>query len=361
MITGAKMIGSGIQYDFYSRQPEHVFRGNPAFRMSRSQLVDFAECPAKWLAGGEDDGGTAATTWGSLIDCLALTPDKFDDLYAVAPQTYTTTGMKCPRCESVTDSKTCRKCKEPRVEVKIEKPWDFGADICKEWREKQGGKQCIKSDLREAAFEACDAIRSDDDLSDLIDASERQVMITGEWTDEETGVQIPIRCLIDLVPVSGNSRWRNSLANFKTARNGNPEFWCRVVDENAYDVGAALEMDLFAGATGEQRSEYIFPTQENEPPYHVVKPMMALSVEFLSWGRAKYQSALKLYARCLKENQWPSYSTGNRLVAGSLQFIAPDSLWTYRQKAGEGARMEDYFPAHQPVEAPVKPMEEVIP
>jgi exodeoxyribonuclease VIII len=325
MIASAKIIGEGVSYEDYAKQPNGEKRGGKLFVMSRGELTNFALNPKRWLDGYRDDeADTDATRWGSLIECLAGLSGKFEDFYAVAPAEYI-------------DGKTGAL-----------KPWNWNANACKDWRESQGECEVIKSDLRAKALAALDALAKDHDVSALFECSQKQVMVVGVWKDKGTGLEIPIRCLIDLVPDYMEPVFYRALADFKTCRNGCPDLWARVVDDAGYDVQAALSLDLYAKATGEDRIEWLMPCQENVHPYHVVLPMPALSTEFLAFGRAKYKIALREYARCLATGVWPSYSTGNRLVIGPTQIIGPESVWRYRESGGTVASRQDYEAAPKP-------------
>jgi hypothetical protein len=329
VIKNAKVIGRNISYETYSRQGDGVGRGHPDYSVSRSALAEIAVCPKRWRDGVDDDDSTNATEWGSLIDVLLMAPQRFDSLYAVAPAEY-------------------------RDEKKGEmKKWNWNATVCKQWREDQGDRIVIKSELLKKAQTAMAALMADDDLKSLIACSKFQVMVVGEWHDADTGLIIPIRSLLDIVPDKEHPIWCRDLCDFKTARDGNPDFWARVVDGCAYDIQAMLSTDLYVAATGEDRTDWIFPVQENVHPYHVVKPLPALTSEFQVYGRAKYQSALRLYARCLAKNHWPSYPTGKRMVIGPRQYIGPDSLFKYRE---QGGGLADRYEA-----PPEKPQPEVEP
>ena len=328
MITSSKVIGAGVSYETYSRQAPGVVRGNREFIMSRSELTNFASNPKRWLDGyrEDDDTDTDATVWGNLIECLAGLNGDFEERYAVAPAEYA-------------DEKTGKL-----------KPWTFAANVCKAWREEQGERNVIKSELRDKAEKAVAALQADADVSELFACSQNQVMVAGVWRDAATELEIPLRCLLDLVPDVAHPVFSKTLADFKTCRNGCPDFWARVVDDAGYDVQAALSTDLFVKATGRDITEWLMPAQENVHPFHVVKPMPALSAEFLKYGRAKYESALTLYARCLATGEWPSYSTGSRLVldAPPCQIIGPDTLYSYRQSGGLPAAQRDYEPKPDP-------------
>ena len=84
MITNAKIIGDNVAYEDYSRQETGMSRGNPAFIMSRGEIVNFASNPARWLAGyRKEQAETDSTKWGSMIDCLLTSPEKFEAMFAV--------------------------------------------------------------------------------------------------------------------------------------------------------------------------------------------------------------------------------------------------------------------------------------
>jgi hypothetical protein len=309
MITGAKIIGSNIPYETYSKQPDAIRRGDAGFVMSRSELMDFALCPEKWLSKKEDSD-TPATTFGSLVECLetgTLEGSKF----VIEPLKYQTSKGQ-------------------------EADWTYKSPICREWKDEQeaAGKCPISRGVLQQAREAVTRLKAYQPRKELFECSEKQVMVTAQWQDKATGLNVPLRCLIDLVPRFDHPDWGKCLCDAKTARNGNPAQWARVVDDSGYDWQAALSLDLYVAATREDRNTWIWPLSENEPPYHVVKPMPAATQEFLEWGRLKYRAALRLYAQCLSTGEWPSYSSAG-LIWGNVQLIGPEELWSYRKTAGQ--------------------------
>lgn len=316
-IQNAKIVACGVCYEDYSRQTFE--RGHSEFSMSRGEIVSFAVNPKRWLDGYKENESTDATDWGQLVECLAGLNGKFDDRYAIAPAYY------------VNDKGE-------------DKPWNWNANACKQWREDQGEREIIKAETFGRANDALDALRGDPDISELFACSKKQVMVCGEWADKGSQLKIPVRCLIDIVPSQPHERFGKWLCDFKTSRNGNPDTWARVVDDGGYDIQAALMLDLYTMATKEDRTDFVHIVQENVKPYHVVKPFPALTAEFIYYGRAKYQSALQLYAQCLATNRWPSYSTGNRIVAFGCQYVGPDTLWKYRETGGAVQSRIEYQP-----------------
>lgn len=279
-------------------------RGAVNYQMTRGELIEFLRCPARWLAGFEPVGGEA-TEWGTLVDCLLLTPAQFKDLFAVQPTEYP-------------DSKTGEM-----------KPWAGQAKFCKAWKEDQGGRIILRQGPKEEDGErslyqkpnledakaAVQRILGDPAVAPLLEHCERQVLVAGEYVDGETGMVVPVKGLIDVVPHGkGVDDW---LADLKTARDASAAGWSRTCFQRAYHVQAAWFLDLWNAATNEERTTFAHIVQENVSPWQVGRRI--LSQEFLTMGRALYREALRFYARCLKEAAWPDWDwpgTGRMVING---------------------------------------------
>ncbi len=296
--------------------------------MSRSEIMAFAENPDKWINSAKQDDSTKATDWGSCLDCLLTCPNEFENLFAVCPETYPAKGAR-------------------KDDPETDKPWNRNATFCREWEEKQGNKIVLKPEILIEAQSAVKTLRQSPDIKELFDCSAKQVMVIGFW--HECGMEIPLKGLIDLVPDVKHDWWKRSLGDSKTARNGNPAIWPRVCDDSGYDIQAALYLDLYCAATGEDRTDFVFSVQENEPPYHVVTPIPCMSQEFLAFGRAKYQNALSYYAQCLSSGIWPGYTPAGTVI-GKIQIVSPENLFSYKSTAGQGnlASAEQFTPKPEP-------------
>jgi len=280
----AKVVGVGIDPEVYHRQDAGIERGSPAYIMGRSELMSFAQCPHRWILGYQPKD-TDATDWGCLIDCRVLDPNRFGDKYAIAPATYLADGRK-------------------KGDPQIEKPWNRNATFCREWEEAQGDKTIIKADELVESEIAIKALYSDPDISQVLLGSEHQVMVVAEYKDRETEIVVPVKILIDIKPLE-SSGYQRQLFDFKTSVSADPARWPRIVFERGYHVQAALYLDVYAAATGEDRIEFGHIVQENFPPFETSK--MKVSLEFLQMGRESYVFALRKYCQCIKTNQWPSY------------------------------------------------------
>ena len=313
MLKNSRIIGANQKRSENGNEP----RGSKDFIMSRSQLVDFYECPARWHDGGEVEEESKAMNFGSVLDCLVTTPAELAKKFIEHPALYPATP----------------KSKFAEVEMK---DWTTRAKYCQEWeaeREAQGFT-VVSLEMMADAKKAQAALFANDAIAALIQCSEKQVLILAEWHDEATGLIIPLAALLDLVPNALDATWGKSLADIKTARNGNPAKWPNVCEDKGYDVQAALYFDLYRAARpDEDRTDFVHVVQENKFPFHVVSPPPALSVEFLEWGRSKYKAALRQYCQCLATNVWPSYPQVG-FAFGHTQIIGPDHLWNYKNLTG---------------------------
>ena len=313
MWVNSKIIGANQKRG----ESERAKRGDKDFIMSRSHLVAFAENPAKWREGGEVREETKSMSFGSVLDCLATSPDTFESRFAITPETYPAKP-------------------ERKGEPSEMKPWTSRANYCKDWEsEKEAqGFSVVSAGTFAEAKKAFTTLQSNREIASLIECSEKQVLIVADWKDEETGLIIPFAALLDLVPHHSSPTWGKKLVDIKTTKNGNPAIWPRVCDDSGYDVQAAIYMDLYRAAKpNEDRVDFVHVVQENSFPFHVVTPPPCFSTEFMDWGRAKYLRAIRLYCRCVSSGFWPGYEQVG-MPFGNTQIIEPKDLWNYKKTAG---------------------------
>jgi hypothetical protein len=331
MFINAKVIGANQKRGGANQPP----RGDKSFIMSRTQLVAFALNPAKWIDGGEVEEESKAMRFGSVLDCLATTPDELLKKFAVTPELYPATPKK--------------KGDEPEM-----KKW-HSSTYCDKWKadKEAEGFTVVSPSLFEDAKKAHAALHANSAAAELIECSEKQVLISADWKDSKTRLMIPFSGLIDLVPPPNHPVWGKSLGDIKTTANANPALWARKIDDSGYDVQGALYFDIYRAARpNEDRTDFVHLVQESVFPFHVVNPIPALTSEFLSWGQEKYQSALARYAQCLATSVWPSYAVAG-LRFGPTQLIGPDELWNYRKAGGvEMAKRIEYQPKLESEDVP---------
>jgi len=271
----AKVVGEGVDPVAYHRQSSP--RGSLGFSMSRSSLCRFFECPQRWLLGEEEEE-TESTIWGKNLDAYLLGGR---DRFAITPEFY--------------------------VNGKGEsKSWNWNGGECKEWKKDHEDKLIVKSQDWPKIESAGTRLIGDPLAGELIRCSKYQVMVVGEYHDRATGIVVPVKCLIDLVPNVKHPEYGKDLADLKTADSAQPSSWLWKVRDYNYHVQAAMSLDLYTAATGEDRCSFRHVISEKNTPYQPGCEL--LSVELVSVGRQKMLSALRWYCWCLKNSTWPNYA-----------------------------------------------------
>jgi hypothetical protein len=274
IIRNAKIVGENVDPREYHKQIGA--RGDSGFVMSSSQLKGFLDCPLEWHAGVEHED-TKSTDWGNIVDCLTLTPDRWNQHFSVCPETY------------------------PDKKTGEQKPWTFKADYCKQWREDRLDKQIVTQEESKLGMDAWHALRENQIISSIIDGSTKQVHVSAEYYDETVDITVPLRALIDLVP----GTLPKCLVDLKTCRSVHPRAFQKHVHEYGYALSAAFYLDMFNAATGQERNDFRFILQKNEAPW--TTGLRFLSAEWIEHGRRQCTAALREYAICLKRNNWPSH------------------------------------------------------
>lgn len=274
-----------------------IARGNPMKTMSQSELKKFAPCPHRWFSG-HDEEETDAMRDGALVDIIILTPERFEKEYAIAPEVYP--------CEPTK--------KDPRTE----KPWNWNATFCADWKELQEAKglSVVKSGHAADAWKAREVFMSNERLKAFHEGSRKQVQVNVVWEDDETGIVVPIKCLIDLVPDAG-TEFDNMLADFKRTNDAEYRKWARTVHSYQLHLQGAFYLDAYNAATGEKRNRFDHHIQEQVNPWEVTH--RELSHEFIALGRTSYKSALANYSRALKTGNFYGYD--NAMVEPEIWMI----------------------------------------
>lgn len=305
--------------DQYHLIGAEIPKGKPEFVMSRSQLAEFGTCPRKWIRAPKEKA-SKSMQWGSLIDTMVLTPELFDKKFSVAPEMYP--------------------CEPTKKDPRSEKPWNYQATHCKEWREEQeaaGFRTTDATTLAEARA-AVALLFEDPIFREVFDASQRQVQIALAWKDEGTGLIIPVKVLADLVP-KPDSKFGSMLVDFKTTADAAPDAWQRHTINFDLHYQAALYLDAINCAFDLNYSSFANIVQESAAPFEVARRIF--HSDFLEMGRDRYRRDFAFYCQCLKTNRWPGYEdfdTESMLhpVVEGFRVVYPPT-WALRKAAAEKA------------------------
>lgn len=119
------------------------------------------------------------------------------------------------------------------------------------------------------------------------------------WKDEETGVWLKIRP--DAIPELDAT----ICANLKCLTQITPRQIWRQTFDHGYHVGAALVTMGIEAVLGMKVSEYALVFVGQRPPHDIlIAPLDPTSIE---WGRRLVRKGIRIFARCLEQNYWPSY------------------------------------------------------
>jgi hypothetical protein len=276
----------GVADPLVYHAPQTVKRGDPAFVMTSTQLRAFAQCPDKWINGFEF-AGSKSTDFGSLLDCRLLTPQLFDQRYVVKPETYTNEDGEV-------------------------KPWNGNSKTCKAWIADHDGFEFVTVEQLAEVDLAISRLNSKPTIKAFLESCDRQVLCTAEWHDKKTGLVIPVKCLLDLVP-RVDTEFAGNLGDLKSTRSAALIAFSMDCFKMGYHVQSAFYRDIYVTATGEDRNTCVYILCENMST-RSSRASGSLSQDFYTLGHASYVLMLENYCQCLKSNQWPDYEQNDEAV-----------------------------------------------
>lgn len=277
--TNARIRSVDSNPNFYGIETEQ--RGSPKLIVRGHILSEILRNARRWRNGYESPK-TASQEYGSLLDCLALSPMQWPKRYCVTPAEYERDGEK----------------KKWRNDLRI-------SEVSK-WWEAHEGLTVVDSELNGGVHAALKVLEADPKIGAMLKSGKPQVWIEADYTDKSTGLVVPVKCLIDLVPAADHPMFGEYLVDLKTTTSASPQRFGRDVFNYNYDLQAAWYLDLYnAAKPDEERIDFVHIVQENFPPYECRMPI--LGRRFVERGRLRYQYALELYCRCVCSGFWPGY------------------------------------------------------
>lgn len=335
MIQNAVIVGADVLPGQYAA--EEVQRGDPKLVVRSHVLTEILRNAQRWVKGYVSPN-TASKEFGDLFDCLFLTPKQWPRRYAVLP-------ADAPK-------------KPTKAQLNAKKPSDDTVKAIAWWNDWTAANpgEIVSQDLNGRVHAALNRIREDKLIADLIDTSKHAVMIVAEWNDKATGLTVPVKCLIDILPKGDHPIFGNSIWDLKTCRNASPRSFARDAQAYGYAVQGALYLDLWNAASGEQRSDFGHVVIENYPPYEFRSPPPLMTQRFLQHGRLLVQRAFGIYCKALASGEWPSYDKRNGdwpLTDCDDWYLAVDTL--YDELTAAASEFEDDEPQTKEQPADIMP------
>lgn len=214
----------------------------------------------KWRYHPKEFSPTPSMQWGSLVDCLVLTPELRDEMIAVSPyDSYRT--------------------KESR-----------------EWRDEalSAGLVVISQDQLDEAEEAASMLCEMHLVSSsILGESQSQVVIGGRIDG------LNVKGLVDIAP-----RDADYLADLKTTGDFSESGFARTIAKFGYHVQAALYLQLWnLTFPNNKRDRFLFVWQESSSPYEVAVTELSQDDIDRGWGIAV--SLLKRIKNAAEHDSWP--------------------------------------------------------
>lgn len=338
MLKNAIRIPGRTDPQEYHR-PQEFKRGDPRRVISSSALKEFGACPEKWLTTTEEKESDALS-FGSLQDMRLLTPELFDKYYCVTPEFYPANARSTEVVEG-------------RCNVGDDLPWNGAAAYCKNWKKEQDENLTVVSTDEVREVDKANArIMAKPIMKSFIESSEKQVQCVAEWHDEATGLVIPLKILLDLVP-SNESIWFKSLGDLKTTRNAGLIPFQMDAFKLGYQVSASLYMDIYKLAhPDEDRCNWAWLLVENVHPYQPAKRVMTQAL--YETGQAQYRQMLANYCQCLKYDHWPDFDETDEAIGDNwglcdiTPFMAERALFAPRYSFGPKTEAPEQDPDNIP-------------
>lgn len=269
----------------YAAEP--LKRGDAKFTVRSHVLAEVVRNPMRWLMGYESPE-SKAKEFGEVLDCLALTPTQWPKRFCMLPE-------DAPRRPS--DRQRNAKKPSPETLASIEW-WD-------DFNDRTSGASIITNELNATVHGALQRLKDNGKIAAFLGSGMTQAWVVGYYRDPETGLEVPTKALIDIVPKAEDPIFGEMLGDLKSTRNAEPRQFAKDCFRYRYHMQAAWYLDHWNAATGESRNQFLHVVVENFAPFECRMPL--LSQRFIDHGRLLYQAALALYCKCLSLNRWPSY------------------------------------------------------
>ncbi len=232
------MLDDGIHYDIDPRDYHAWNFELDKGPISNSLLKRYAnDGPARFREAIIEDQvlkPSAALTWGSLVDCLAFTPDKFEQEFVLACE-----------CEDFVSSGA------------------FRTKAARQWRDEvlAGGQLIVTPEEFDAAMQAVKVLNDTPASAKILEGAKAQVGLVYRG---EHGV--PVKGLVDCLPAGAPF-----IADLKTtaANIYSDDELSRSIGRLGYHVQASLYLYLWSKLSDEERTGWRIIWQSSSAPYEV--------------------------------------------------------------------------------------------
>lgn len=250
--------------------------------LSKSGLDKIEDCPLEFKRG--EKGQTDSMALGSLIHCLALEPDRFDDRYVPEPDPAKFEG-KVPRATKAY--------KEAFAQIEAEYP----------------NHEIIHLDDLQHAQALAKAVRTSGVFEKLMGGEplcERSIWFEELAFDEDLDEQVPVLCKAR--PDAHFERERNVVCvDLKKARDAHPRKFSADSARFRYHLSAYLTSRALEEVYGKPVTWIAFVV-EAKPPYKVATYRYNTTAKMV--GQAEAHRNMTTWLACERSGKWPGYNGG---------------------------------------------------
>ena len=243
--------------------------------ISNSLLKRFAKSPAEFKEGFKDGNAprpSAALNWGSLVDCLAFTPEQIGREFRFKSEN--------PHLSA-----------NGAVLSKAAKDWQA--------ENSAGGVKWITEEEFSRAELAVANLCSEPASGEILEGADYQVALV-----HTPGHGIPVKALLDAVP--SHLDHADSLVDLKTTTVNiyNDSDIARHLAKWKYHVQAALYLHIYNKVTDDYRNRWQIIWQRSVSPFEI--RVTELDEDYLSKGREFVSFYLPRFVRALQKNCFES-------------------------------------------------------
>lgn len=142
------------------------------------------------------------------------------------------------------------------------------------------------------------------------------------WIDKQSGILCKGR--LDYERSNG---WNHFITDLKTSEDASEYGFAKSIAEYGYYQAAAFYCDGWQTLTGET-SIFTWLAVEKSPPY--VTKAWECDEQTMEAGRNSYRAALKTYAECVKNDEWPAYGPNVELINAPDWLLRKEGVGPFR-------------------------------
>lgn len=287
-------------------QPQRARRGDSDFVMSRTELRAFAENPHAWVQGELEIKPSGAMLFGSLVDAMLLDREELKR-YIWRPETY------------FSKAKTKAEKDKADADGNIEKPWNGNSKTCRDWMQEQAaaGRVVVNNYAFQLAEKAARLARENSAFGAMLSGAQTQVVLEWSYLDAETGIEVPLKAMVDLVPPAGAA-----LVDLKTAMKADPRGFEKAVWQNGYYYQAGFYLWGWRECRDSNRNIFAWHVIETGgcSPDGVparksfTQGTYVCAADYAAIGIDHAKRDLARYARCLADGKFPEYTDKPKMI-----------------------------------------------